>query len=388
MKAASLGLATLLYFGTGALPKVCAQAASANFDELSSRATAALQSDPKAAVDLYKQALALRPAWAEGWFYLAAGLYEIAHYPESRQAFQQAAKLAPDHGAVWSFLGLCEYQLGDYAQALSDIRKGESLGLPDNPQFVSTVRNRAALIFLRSFDFGAAVEQLQPLARVGDNSPETIENLGISALGLRHLPADLPAGKRPIVQLAGRAMWALSAQRAEDASSLFHELITQYSQEPGVHYLNGIYLLTLDPDAALAEFRQELKISPGHIPARLQIGILEIKANRPENAIKLAGEAVEAEPANVLAHAVLGRAFLDVGQLDKAVPELESAAKLAPENPQMHFYLEQAYRRAGRNADAQKEKLEFTRLRAAQDPLVLPDPGSANRASSPTTVVR
>ena len=45
-----------------------------------------------------------------------------------------------------------------------------------------------------------------------------------------------------------------------------------------------------------------------------------------------------------------------------AIPELEKAATLAPGSPQAHFMLARAYARAGREADAERERAEFTRL--------------------------
>ena len=38
-------------------------------------------------------------------------------------------------------------------------------------------------------------------------------------------------------------------------------------------------------------------------------------------------------------------------------------------NPQVHFFLSQAYRRAGRKTDAQRETAEFEKLKVQQDPL-------------------
>ena len=45
--------------------------------------------------------------------------------------------------------------------------------------------------------------------------------------------------------------------------------------------------------------------------------------------------------------------------------------KLAPANPQTHFFLEQAYRQAGRTVDANKQRQEFNRLKSTFDPVVL-----------------
>ncbi len=44
------------------------------------------------------------------------------------------------------------------------------------------------------------------------------------------------------------------------------------------------------------------------------------------------------------------------------------APRLAPEAARTHFYLMRAYGRAGRNADAAREKTEWERLHAAQKP--------------------
>src|SRR5579884_144392 len=320
------------------------------FDDLVRQATAVLDTDPQKAADLCRQALALNPAWAEGWFDLGASLYKLSRYPEAQKAFQQAAQLAPQKGAVWAFLGLAEHQLHDDTPALSHLRKGESLGLPDNRGFVSVVHNCAAAIYIQSKDYSSAIEQLQPLALLGDDSPQTIEAFGVAALGLPYLPPDIPAAKRPLVELAGRAAWAISADKDRDATQLLQQLLAQYSNEPGVHYLNAMHLLAHDPEAARSEFQKELQISPDHVAARLQIAILDIRAGDPAAAVTLAREALRLQPDNALGHAALARAYMQQNDYPKALPELQAAARIAPLNPQIHLYLEQVYRRLGKPA--------------------------------------
>ena len=73
-----------------------------------------------------------------------------------------------------------------------------------------------------------------------------------------------------------------------------------------------------------------------------------------------------------LCDAEIGRALLAQDQPEKAVPLFEHAVKLQTDNAQTHFYLEQAYRRVGRKNDAQRERDEFVRLKAQQDPNSLP----------------
>ena len=52
----------------------------------------------------------------------------------------------------------------------------------------------------------------------------------------------------------------------------------------------------------------------------------------------------------------LGKLQLDAGQTDAAIATLEAGAKLLPQNAAMHGQLAIAYRRAGREAEAQQEE--------------------------------
>jgi tetratricopeptide (TPR) repeat protein len=365
---------------------IAGQDQSASFDDLSKRAAAALQNDPETAIKLYREALGIRADWAEGWFYLAAALYERNQFSESAKAFARAAALAPDNGTVWAFLGLSEYQMEAYATALSHIRKGEALGLGDDKGFISSVRNCGALICLRSGEYGQAVEQLQPLATIGDDSTRTLRAFGIAALGLRRLPADLSPQEQPMVELAGRAAWAMAAERAEDAKAAFEQLLARYPQAAGVHHLYGIYVLAHDPAGAAAQFKKEIAIRPAYVPARIQLANLELRAGRDQSAEQLAREAVKLQPQNAYAHVMLGRALLSMGRLEPSINELQTAAKLIPQNSQPHFYLEQAYRKLGKTAEAEKERSEFARLKAAQDPLFRPEYGGTPEAAASGSV--
>jgi predicted Zn-dependent protease len=342
--------------------------ASPDFDDLARRAAAALERSPQEAAALYRQAVEKRPAWAEGWFYLGASEYQLKHYREARVALTRAGELAPDNGAAWAFLGLAEYELADYSQALAHISKAEALGLPDNPQFVSVVRVRAALISMRASDFTAAIEQLRPLAMNGEKSAPVIEAFGVAALTMPWLPGDLPPAKRPLADLAGRAIWALYAQQWTDAETLFQQLGEQYPKEPGVHYLRGIYAVDRDMPAALNEFAAELKVSPSHALAHVQIAILHLRMGEPNAALEPAREAVRLAPGNLLCHLALGRALLTLEKTGPAIQEFEAALKLDPAYPHTHFYLGQAYRQAGRDEDSRREQAEFTRLQGAGSP--------------------
>ncbi len=355
-------------------PMAVAQTAPDDFDSLSQQAQAALDSKPAEAAALYKKALDLRPAWPQGWFYMGGALYRLNRNKEAIDAFNKGLELEPGNGVAWGFLGLCEYELGDVKNALIHIAKGEQIGLGSNTQFEAAVRQRAAMILIRSSLFDQAMSQLQPLAKSQEMAPAVVQAVGLCALAVSTEPSKLSESRRKVVEMAGQAMWAATRQRPQEAEAGFKKLLETYPTEPGVHYAYGLYLMDVDQRAALAQFEKELQGNPTHWQALLVSAFLNTRQGTPDVSIQLVERARKlALPSYYwLCDAEMGRALLAKDQPAKAVPYFEQSVKLQPGNAQTHFYLEQAYRRAGRKADAQREKAEYVRLKMQQDPLSLP----------------
>ncbi|PYU88166.1 MAG: hypothetical protein DMG08_26565, partial [Acidobacteria bacterium] len=135
-----------------------------------------------------------------------------------------------------------------------------------------------------------------------------------------------------------------------------------FPDTPNVHYSFGVFLLAEDPVAALEEFRRELRISPNHVPARLQIAFEYIKRNEHEKGLAYAQEAVKLSPDSFAARNALGRILLEMEQTQRAIEELEAGLELAPDSPEMHFAVARAYERAGRKDDAARAREEFKKL--------------------------
>jgi predicted Zn-dependent protease len=53
---------------------------------------------------------------------------------------------------------------------------------------------------------------------------------------------------------------------------------------------------------------------------------------------------------------------VETGALERGIVELETAARLAPESPEMFFALARAYTKAGRKEDATRARATFAEL--------------------------
>jgi tetratricopeptide (TPR) repeat protein len=344
------------------------------FEDLVRRAEAVLDSRPEEAAGLYKQALAIRPQWAEGWLYMGGALYQLGRYAEATDALRKGVELAPGIGNAWALLGLSESQLEDQDQALADIRKGEDLGLGAKADFETAVRVRAAQLLIRSSAFDEALAQLQPLAKQHDSPPAVEEAMGLCVLAMPDDLAQISLQRRAVVDLAGKAAWAVASQHPDAAAAGYRQLLAQYPNEPGVHYAYGLYLMETDLPAALAELQKEVRNNPKHWPALLVVASIQIRQGAPEQAIESLQAALKIVPAKYrwLCHTDLGRADLDIDNLTGAIGELENAVRQMPSSANVHFFLAQAYRQAGRKADADRERTEFEKMKAQQDPFGVP----------------
>jgi predicted Zn-dependent protease len=373
---ASYGVLGFVLSSMPGVTQAFAQAPAApTFEELSSKAQSVIDSDPTQAAALLKQALAVKPSWAEGWLYMGGTLYRLGRYQEAVDAFHKGTSLEPQIGTGWAFLGMAEAELKKDQQALTDIGKGETLGLGANPQFEAAARQTAAMILIRHSMFDQALGQLQPLSKYPDMPAPVIEAAGLITLTIPTPMSELPESRRAIVRLAGEAQWASVTKRPAEAEAAYKKLMAEYANEPGVHYAYGLHLMGVDDMAALEQFQTELKTNTNHWPSMLVSAFLMSRNGDAETALKMAQRASKVAPAQYrwLCDAEEGRAYLTMDQPDKAIAAFEESVKLQPGNAETHHFLEQAYRRAGRKADAQRESQIFLKLKEAEDPKAVPN---------------
>ena len=313
-------------------------------------------------IALYQKAVKLRPSWTEGHWHLGTAFYELDRYAEARNAFARVVLMQPKHGAAFGFKGLCEYQLKNYETALSDLLQAAELGVKEPKDLIPAITYHTAITMTRLEQYEFALATLQSFAKEGNDSPRVVEAFGMALLRIPMTPDELPARQREIVMLAGRGAYYRAARRPAAAKPAFELLVQRFPDAPNVHYANGVYLLEEDPDKAIQEFQEELKISPGHVPSMLQIVFEYLKRSDWEAARPWAQQVVELAPRDFAARRAIGQVLLETGDVSGAIEHLETGVRLAPDSPSMHFMLARAYQKAGRAAEAERERAEFLRL--------------------------
>ncbi len=318
------------------------------------------------ALSLYRRGTVLQAGWVEGWWNLGTLEYDRNAFAPARDAFAHFVKLQPDAAPGWAFRGLCEFELKEYRASLEHMQRALLLGLDQTPPLSKVTRYHAALLLTRSGQFQNALQLFSQLAVQGADDRNTILGTGLAGLRLPLFPADVLAPQEELVYRVGHAVHEGAVRHEAEARKEFDTLIEQNPHAPELHNLLGQLLLTSDPDAAVAEWKKELAISPDNTPSQLQLAFEYLKRGDASAGVPFAREAIRVDPGSFVAHNALGRLLIASGDLPGGIVELEMAKKLAPDSPDTRVELASAYAKAGRSLDAARERAEFLRLKKGQ----------------------
>ena len=358
-----LARVVLLFMSLAAGHASLAQAPPPSFSALSTQAQAARDANQlEKAVDLYKQALKLKPNWEEGLWSLGSIAYDLDRYKDCTSAFGKFLELKPDAVPGWTMAGLCEFQLRNYGSALDDLAQVEKRGFAENAELARAARLHYALVLTKTGSFEKAITILTELTRIDKKTPETTAATGIAGLRRPWVPAEVPESDRELVYRLGDAMAAAMDMNFKDANQQFEALLQSYPSEPNIHFRYGALLYIQDADRGIEEIKKAIALAPDHVPALVSLSAISLKREDPKAAVDYGQRAVKANPEDFATHIVLGRALIAIDEPARAATELQQAVKLAPNDPDAHFSLATAYSRLGKKEDATREQNEFKRL--------------------------
>jgi tetratricopeptide (TPR) repeat protein len=246
-------------------------------------------------------------AWTEGRFSAAEA------------AFRRALQRRPSDAMTRLYLARTLLDLNRVPEALAEIRR--ALTGP----VAAEVRLEAGRL-LRHL----AERRLAQLEALAPDSPATLELEGAR------------------LEWAGQLDEALAKYRAAAARDM---------QRPGIHYrIGNILWRTLQVEAASAEIRQELALTPQHGMANLRMGqILMQSGSAAGDAIPFFERALTAMPGSLEARREAGKAYHKAGRTAEARAHWEAVAEALPDDDQIHYLLSRLYRELGETARAKRE---------------------------------
>jgi tetratricopeptide (TPR) repeat protein len=324
------------------------------------------------AAGAYEKLRDLSPETAEVHAQLGMIRFRLRDFSGAVPALREALKLKPSLPNVDVLLAMCLSEVGQYEEALPGLEKGfkQTSG--------GMMRRATGLALQRSYhglgQDDEAVDVALQLTRLYPDDPEILYHAGRLIANHAYLLtlrlAEVAPASVWMHQAAGEANESIA--NYDGALEDYRKALVLEPDRPGIHYrLGRVHLARARPPLAAAdaealaaqEFEAELRIDPTNANAAYELGELRRKEGDLVRARELFAQAVEHYPEFEQGHVGLGRVLIAQGHPDLALPHLENATGLDPEDDVAFFHLWQAHRALG-HADEEKRVLaEFQRLR-------------------------
>jgi tetratricopeptide (TPR) repeat protein len=295
--------------------------------------------------------------------------YAASQYAAAIPDLKAWLAATPQSGTGWAMLGLCEFALKDFDNALLHLDRGAKLGLSASSDSVYLARYTYGILLVHAGQFDRAADVLSSASKATGPLAQRVENaLGLALLRRAEFPEDESASETALAIAAGHVESLLQQSNYDEAFPQLKLLLDRYPATPFLHYAYGTGLIALSHfDEAAAQMKAERAISPASELPCVRLASIALRQHDSAAAISWAQQALQLAPNTLDAHYLLGRASLEAGDLPTAIRELEIAAKLSPASPEVHFNLAKAYARAKMTEKAEHEREIFSRLSAEEE---------------------
>ena len=285
----------------------------------------------------------------------------------------------PDNGTGWAVLGLNEFALKDFDNALIHLDRGAKLGLNSSPESLQAARYTYGVLLIRAGEFDRASDVLISALKTGPLDEKVGYALGLALLRRPQI-AEQEKQEADLITSAGKIAILLHSSQYDAAFPQFRQLLKQNPSVPFLHYAYGTALLAVSEfGEASSEMKAERIISPTSELPCIRLASIALRQHNSTDSIAWSQCALLLAANSAEAHYLLGRALFESGDNINALRELETASRLSPASPEIHFNLAKAYARAKMHEKADRERATFSQL-SEMEKNQHPQPGSQTYA--------
>ena len=283
--------------------------------------------------------------------------------------FESASKWKEDFPGLDRNWGIVSFQAGQFDKAILPLARH----LKANPQD-KLVREMLGASYYFSQDFSNAVATLKPIETTFVSNAELAYFYGISLIQLKRNTEAVPIFNN-IAQVSQKNPESLfyAAQGfmiLGDYPRAVKELSTVVALSPRIpnaNYFIGQSFIHLNKYVeAEKAFSKELELNPTDELSKYHLALTFIERKiETEKTIALLEDAIRLRSDYADPRYQLGKIYLEKGETNNAIEQLEIAAVSEPNKDYIHYQLSIAYRKASRKDEADRELKRYQELKAA-----------------------
>jgi tetratricopeptide (TPR) repeat protein len=267
---------------------------------------------------------------------------------------------------------------GHCAEAVPELRKAVRSGSNEELKKLAGLHGlRCSMIRNQAAD---ADDFLQALRRAFPHDPEVLYQATHAYADLSHGASEQLMREAPFSYHAHELIAENMEQQGkwDEAAAEYRKILDINSGLPGIHFRLGRALLSKPnpaPDQvkeAKHNFELELKSDPQNAGAEGVLGEIAAKDGDQAEAINHYKRATVLDSGFAEAFMGLGASLVAEKRFEEAVPALETAVKLAPDDPMSHYNLAIALSRVGRKEESDREFAIHRKMQEAAPPAAAP----------------
>jgi tetratricopeptide (TPR) repeat protein len=312
--------------------------------EASARRLMAISPGSTSGAHALAQVLEARRDWAA----LIDALEPVANHPvKGREA---------DTALILTHLGFAYLEVGRNADAVGAFERATMLDPADGPLKSYLAQ---ALVSAKEYDRALAMARAERAkdradVRLGRVEADALRGLGRFNEGAAVLQALVDAAPGDVAATQTLAEYYAAARRYAEAAALLKSAQSRFPDDLSVQFQYGAMLerQARHTDAERV-FRQIIAKDPDHAPTLNYLGYTLVeRGNRLDEGVSLIKRAVAIDPYNGAYLDSLGWAFVMLGQLDLAEPNLRKAAEQLPRDSVVQDHFGEFLAKKGRYAEA------------------------------------
>ena len=294
------------------------------------------------AIAAYRQAIRVKPDFADAHSNLGLALQEQGKLDEAIAAYRQAIGIKPDLAEAHSNLGNALKEQGKLDEAVTAFR--QAIGIKSD---LAEAYSNLGSVLLSQGKLDDAVAAFRQAIRIKPNYTEAHSNLGVALKEQGKLDEAIAAHREAISikpdysQAHSNLGVALQEQgKLDDAVIAFRQAIGIKPDLAEAYCNLGNVLKDQGKfDEAIAAYRQAIGVKPDYAEAYNNLGDVLHWQDQSDEAVACYRQALAIKPDDAEVHNNLGNLLRDLGRPDEARAACEKAIELAPRNPAFHFTL-------------------------------------------------
>jgi tetratricopeptide (TPR) repeat protein len=283
----------------------------------------------------YRQAIWIKPDLAEAHSNLGTVLFDQGKLDEAEAAYRQAIRIKPGHAKAHSNLGNVLQDLGKLDEAVDAYRRAIKI----RPDYAEAHFNHGNAL-RKQGKIDEAVAACRRAITINPDSAEAHCNLGAAFCDQGDLDQAVVA-YRQAVQLkpdyakvqSDLGVALFNQGKLDEAIAAYHQAIRIKPDNVEAYFnLGKAFYDQGNLDLGVAAYRQVIRIKPEYAEAHSNLGVALYDQGKLDEAAATCRQAITLKPNFADAHANLGLALMQLGKLSEAREALKHAVRLSPSN--------------------------------------------------------